>query len=115
MRFDDGSRGLYATDASNYRQVPIGVVIPRDAIETVAACRRYGVPILARVEPGTILVLPSEFLESKDYPPPELRSKAVVHVHCHHKAVMGSDHDQMVLSKLGLDFEILDSGCCGMA
>ena len=29
VRFDEGSRALYATDASNYRQVPIGVVLPR--------------------------------------------------------------------------------------
>jgi hypothetical protein len=28
VRFDAGSRALYATDGSNYRQVPIGVVIP---------------------------------------------------------------------------------------
>ncbi|ACZ43027.1 FAD linked oxidase domain protein [Thermobaculum terrenum ATCC BAA-798] len=51
VRFDAGSRALYATDASNYRQVPIGVVLPRtaeDVVETVAACRRYGVPILSR-------------------------------------------------------------------
>lgn len=51
VRFDDGSRALYATDASNYRQPPIGVVIPKDkndVIATVAACRRYGVPILGR-------------------------------------------------------------------
>ncbi|MFF3402923.1 hypothetical protein ACFYW6_30985 [Streptomyces sp. NPDC002659] len=27
--FDVGSRGTYATDASNHRQVPIGVVVPR--------------------------------------------------------------------------------------
>jgi FAD/FMN-containing dehydrogenase len=32
VRFDDGSRALYATDSSNYRQVPIGVVIPREAL-----------------------------------------------------------------------------------
>ena len=31
VRFDNGSRALYATDASNYRQIPIGVVCPRDA------------------------------------------------------------------------------------
>ncbi len=51
VRFDDGSRALYATDASNYRQVPIGVVVPRtidDAIETFAVCRRFGAPVLAR-------------------------------------------------------------------
>ncbi len=51
VRFDEGSRALYATDASNYRQVPIGVVVPRDATdvaETVAACRAFGAPVLAR-------------------------------------------------------------------
>ncbi len=29
VRFDPGSRALYATDASNYRLIPVGVVIPR--------------------------------------------------------------------------------------
>jgi FAD/FMN-containing dehydrogenase/Fe-S oxidoreductase len=51
VRFDAGSRALYATDASNYRQVPIGVVLPRDAddvIATIGACRRFGAPILPR-------------------------------------------------------------------
>ncbi len=51
VRFDDGSRALYATDGSNYRQVPIGVVIPRDAhdvVQTVAMCHRYSVPLLPR-------------------------------------------------------------------
>jgi FAD/FMN-containing dehydrogenase/Fe-S oxidoreductase len=51
VRFDDGSRALYATDASNYRQVPIGVVLPRDAndvIATVALARQFGAPILGR-------------------------------------------------------------------
>src|SRR5438270_420251 len=51
VRFDDGSRALYATDGSNYRQVPIGVVIPRDVDDveaTVAACRQFGAPILGR-------------------------------------------------------------------
>jgi FAD/FMN-containing dehydrogenase len=51
VRFDRGSRALYATDASNYRQVPIGVVVPQDAEDvahTVSACRRFGAPILSR-------------------------------------------------------------------
>ncbi|MGB8995765.1 MAG: FAD-linked oxidase C-terminal domain-containing protein [Pseudonocardiaceae bacterium] len=50
-RFDDGSRALYANDASIYRQVPLGVVLPRHADDVVAAleiCRRHGVPIVAR-------------------------------------------------------------------
>src|SRR5438093_879184 len=51
VRFDDGSRALYATDASNYRQTPIGVVVPRtkdDVIATVAACSEFGSPVLSR-------------------------------------------------------------------
>jgi FAD/FMN-containing dehydrogenase/Fe-S oxidoreductase len=51
VRFDTASRALYATDASNYRQVPIGVVLPRDAADveaTIAACRAFGAPILSR-------------------------------------------------------------------
>ena len=51
VRFDAGARALYATDASNYRQVPIGVVIPRniaDVVATVELCRQYGAPIVPR-------------------------------------------------------------------
>lgn len=51
VRFDDGSRALYATDGSNYRQVPIGVVIPQsveDVVATVAVCRRFRAPVLSR-------------------------------------------------------------------
>jgi len=51
VRFDRGSRALYATDASNYRQVPIGVVVPRDVddvVSTIEVCRRHGAPILSR-------------------------------------------------------------------
>jgi FAD/FMN-containing dehydrogenase/Fe-S oxidoreductase len=51
VRFDDGSRALYATDASNYRQIPIGVVVPRtreDVVAAMAACRRFGAPFLSR-------------------------------------------------------------------
>ncbi|WP_067173667.1 FAD-binding and (Fe-S)-binding domain-containing protein [Microtetraspora niveoalba] len=51
VRFDDGSRALYATDASNYRQVPVGVVVPRTveaAVDAVAVCREHDVPVLSR-------------------------------------------------------------------
>ncbi|HKB87539.1 MAG TPA: FAD-binding oxidoreductase, partial [Ignavibacteriaceae bacterium] len=51
VRFDKGSRALYATDGSNYRQVPVGVVIPRDkddVIETVKSCHKHQVPLLSR-------------------------------------------------------------------
>jgi len=51
VRFSDGDRGMYASDAGNYRMVPIGVVLPKDAddvLHTVAACRKHGAPIVAR-------------------------------------------------------------------
>jgi len=51
VRFDAGTRGAYATDASNFRQVPIGVVLPRSveaAEQAVAVCREHGVPLLSR-------------------------------------------------------------------
>jgi FAD/FMN-containing dehydrogenase/Fe-S oxidoreductase len=51
VRFDRGTRALYATDGSNYRQVPIGVVLPRDTddvLATVALCREFGAPLLCR-------------------------------------------------------------------
>ena len=51
VRFDRGSRALYATDGSNYRQIPIGLVIPRDAddvVAAVAACRKFDAPLLPR-------------------------------------------------------------------
>ncbi len=51
VRFDDGSRALYATDGSNYRHVPIGVVVPRSVeaiVASVATARRYGAPVLMR-------------------------------------------------------------------
>ena len=51
VRFDDGTRALYATDGSNYRQVPIGVVLPRDDEDVIAAislARKHGAPILCR-------------------------------------------------------------------
>src|ERR1700722_10220670 len=51
VRFDSSTRALYATDGSNYRQIPIGVVIPRDkedVLATVALCRDHHAPLLAR-------------------------------------------------------------------
>lgn len=51
VRFDQASRALYATDASNYRHIPIGLVVPLDeddVIAAVAACRKFNAPILSR-------------------------------------------------------------------
>jgi FAD/FMN-containing dehydrogenase/Fe-S oxidoreductase len=51
VRFDAASRAVYATDSSNYRQIPIGIVFPRDRDDVVAAlrvCAAHDVPVLAR-------------------------------------------------------------------
>ena len=51
VRFDAGARALYATDASNYRQVPLGVVVPRhvaDVRATIDAARRARAPVFGR-------------------------------------------------------------------
>ncbi|HEV8150766.1 MAG TPA: FAD-binding oxidoreductase, partial [Gemmatimonadales bacterium] len=51
VRFDAGSRAAYSTDSSNYRQVPLGVVLPRSAdevVKTVALCRKYAAPLTSR-------------------------------------------------------------------
>jgi FAD/FMN-containing dehydrogenase/Fe-S oxidoreductase len=51
VRFDAGARAAYSADASNYRQVPIGVVLPRslaDVEAALAVCREHGAPVLPR-------------------------------------------------------------------
>ncbi|MFI9802806.1 FAD-binding and (Fe-S)-binding domain-containing protein [Streptomyces sp. NPDC052301] len=51
VRFDAGSRGAYATDGSNYRQPPLGVVVPRSVeagARALAVCARFDAPVLSR-------------------------------------------------------------------
>ncbi|WP_346797343.1 FAD-linked oxidase C-terminal domain-containing protein [Halomonas sp. Bachu 37] len=59
----------------------------------------------------------SEFLvqRAEDYRPPRLTRRALVHGHCHHKAIMHLDAEKTLMKQMGLDFEVLDSGCCGMS
>ena len=59
----------------------------------------------------------AEFLEKKTvgYQPPTLKRKAIVQGHCHHKAIMRMKEEEEVMQKLGLDYQVLSAGCCGMA
>ncbi len=59
----------------------------------------------------------SEFLESqcRDFELPHIGGKALVQIHCHHHAVITDAAERAVLDRLGLDYEVLASGCCGMA
>jgi len=111
----------------------------RQIIETLRPQIEAGVPIVG-LEPSCVAVfrdelgnlfpndedarrlsqrvyLLSEFLvhAAEEYQPPQLQRQAIVHGHCHHKAIMGMDAETQVLSKLGLDCQVLDAGCCGMA
>ncbi len=59
----------------------------------------------------------SEFLEKKatDFELPKLPVKAVIHGHCHHKALMKMTDEESVLRKMGVDWSAPAPGCCGMA
>src|ERR671933_450728 len=51
VRFDEGYRAIYSTDSSNYRQTPLGVVVPRDpddVVASLAVCRRHRAPVTPR-------------------------------------------------------------------
>lgn len=57
----------------------------------------------------------SEFLEREEYIPPTFKKKALIHGHCHQKAILRMEKDKSLIEKMGLKYEMLDSGCCGMA
>jgi Fe-S oxidoreductase len=61
----------------------------------------------------------SEFLEKfapeKEFPIPKLGRKALMHGHCHHKAIMKMTAEEAVLRRAGVDFTTPAPGCCGMA
>ncbi len=89
VRFDDGSRALYATDASNYRQVPIGVVVPKTREDVdqdggdlpaprraaSAARRRHqpGRPVLQRRRRDRLLEVPQPRARDRSRAPPRPR------------------------------------------
>ena len=57
----------------------------------------------------------AEFLEKNGCPVPQVGGKAIVHGHCHHKAIMRLKEEKQVMDKMGLEYRLLDAGCCGMA
>jgi len=58
-----------------------------------------------------------EFLSrhAGDWEMPRLERHALVHFHCHQRATSDIDADRAVLDRLGLDYEVLEDGCCGLA
>jgi Fe-S oxidoreductase len=57
----------------------------------------------------------SEHLDRIGWRPPQLRRHALVQAHCHHRSVLGLEAETALLGRLGLDAQVLQSGCCGMA
>jgi FAD/FMN-containing dehydrogenase/Fe-S oxidoreductase len=121
----------------DYGMLDLAERLLRQILDTLRPYIRAGVPVIG-IEPSCLAVfkdeLPnlfpkdqdalrlarqsymlSEFLMHEGWDPPQLRRRAVVHGHCHHKTVLGFEAEQQLLQKMGLDVEILDSGCCGMA
>ncbi|HET7762711.1 MAG TPA: heterodisulfide reductase-related iron-sulfur binding cluster, partial [Phycicoccus sp.] len=109
----------------------------REVLDTLRDDIRAGVPVVG-VEPSCVAAfrdelvglfpadadakrlseqtfLLSEFLERQHYQPPHLGGDALVQVHCHHAAVLGTDAEQAVLERMGVSAEVLDAGCCGLA
>ncbi len=59
----------------------------------------------------------SEFIDlhPEKFELPQLNRKVIIQGHCHHQSVLKMDSELSVLDKLGVDYTVLDSGCCGMA
>jgi len=59
----------------------------------------------------------SEFLNrhANGWQPPRVGGKALLQVHCHHKAIIGEDDEKELLRKMGVEFREPEKGCCGLA
>jgi Fe-S oxidoreductase len=57
----------------------------------------------------------AEFLSQHGYKPPALDRAAMVHGHCHQKAIVGLDAEKKLFEAMGLKADVVDDGCCGMA
>jgi Fe-S oxidoreductase len=70
---------------------------------------------LARKLSRQVYLFSDFLLDHAQWQPPQLGGSALVHGHCHQKALFGMDSDMRLLKKLGVDAALLDAGCCGMA
>jgi Fe-S oxidoreductase len=109
----------------------------REILDSLRPVIRAGIPVVG-LEPSCVAVfrdelvnlfpddedsrrlsrqtfLLSEFLVKADYHLPRLQRKALVHGHCHQKALMGMADEEQLLREAGLELTVPDSGCCGLA
>jgi Fe-S oxidoreductase len=57
----------------------------------------------------------AELLAGHGWRPPRVGGRAIVQGHCHQQSVIGMDADLELLAAAGVQAELLDAGCCGMA
>jgi Fe-S oxidoreductase len=123
----------------DYGMVDLARRMLGQVLEALRPALRAGVPIVG-LEPSCVSVFRDELMnlfpddpdarrlhdqvvmlgdflahQAPGWEAPRLERKALVQGHCHHKAVVGFERDAELFEKLGLDAEVLDSGCCGMA
>jgi FAD/FMN-containing dehydrogenase/Fe-S oxidoreductase len=122
----------------DYGMIDLGKILLREIIDTLRPEIERGTPIVG-LEPSCVSVFRDElrnlfpndpeaarlssqtmmfgeFLaRDKEWSPPRLERKALVHGHCHHKSLLGTQPDEEVMKKMGLEARWLDDGCCGMA
>ncbi|HEU5079278.1 MAG TPA: FAD-binding and (Fe-S)-binding domain-containing protein [Opitutaceae bacterium] len=111
LRIIDELRGLIRAGVPMIGLEPSCVATFRDELVNLLPLDEDG----KRLSQQTFML--SEFIEKKmpHYPLPQLQRRALVHGHCHQKALMKMTDEQAVLKKIGLDVDMPDSGCCGMA
>jgi FAD/FMN-containing dehydrogenase/Fe-S oxidoreductase len=95
--------------------VPIVVLEP-----SCAAVFRDELPAMLADDEGAValskqVVTLAQYLDDRRFTPPRIDADAIVQVHCHQKAVVGTDADRAVLDLLGVRVREPEEGCCGMA
>ncbi|MBE2997474.1 FAD-binding oxidoreductase [Nocardiopsis sp. HNM0947] len=119
-------------------QLDVARTVMRRAVDALAPYVAEGVPVVG-LEPSCTAALKHDLVEllpgpeseevassvhtlasflnrhAPDWQPPRVPASALAQVHCHQHAVMGFDDDRDLIARAGVDGEVLDSGCCGLA
>ncbi|GAA2038852.1 FAD-binding and (Fe-S)-binding domain-containing protein [Nocardiopsis rhodophaea] len=119
-------------------QLGVARAVMRRSLRVLAPHVAAGVPIVG-LEPSCTAALRSDLVElvpgkqsdrvaesvhtlagflrafAPDWSPPHIGAAAISQVHCHQHAVIGFDADRELMDRAGIDGEVLDSGCCGLA
>ncbi|GAB3696847.1 FAD-binding and (Fe-S)-binding domain-containing protein [Nocardiopsis oceani] len=119
-------------------QLDVARAVMRRSVAALAPLVSQGLPVVG-LEPSCTAALKHDLLEllpgeqservaaavhtfagflneyAPDWQPPRVSASALAQVHCHQHAVMGFDADRELIARAGIDGEVLDSGCCGLA